>query len=82
MKPFIQMGYRPLPGFQLRYIRFLSDAARARLTVPVIPFSEIEKEGASMYKGKKIKRAGSAESGTMGVQPIGGGANPTPALQE
>jgi len=43
----------PIEGFQLRYIYFLDPTARERLTVPIIPFSEIEKRGASMYKGQK-----------------------------
>ena len=30
---------------------------RAKLTVPIIPFSEIDKYGAGLYKGKKITRA-------------------------
>ena len=45
-------GAEKLPGFQLRYIYFLNPEARQRLTVPTIPFSEIGKRGASMYKGK------------------------------
>lgn len=45
-------GAEKLAGFQLRYIYFLNPEARQRLTVPTIPFSEIEKRGASMYKGK------------------------------
>jgi hypothetical protein len=44
-------GWRPMPGFQLRYIFFLNPAARARLTVPEIPFSKIEEIGAGMYRG-------------------------------
>ena len=39
-------------GFQLRYIYFLDPTARKRLTVPILPFSEIDKRGAGMYKGK------------------------------
>ena len=50
------VSYESLPGFQLRYIYFIDPAYRARLTVPEIPFSEIEKRGASMYKGEKITR--------------------------
>jgi len=38
-------------GFQLRYIRILNPTAE--LLVPVIPFSEIEKQGAKMYLGKR-----------------------------
>lgn len=47
-----QDGAVYLPGFQLRYIYFLDPTARSRLTVPIIPFSEIEKRGAGMYRGK------------------------------
>lgn len=40
-----------LEGFQLRYIYFLDPSYKEKLTVPIIPYSEIEKLGASMYKG-------------------------------
>jgi len=43
---------KKLDGYQLRYI-YLIDK-KAKLTVPIIPFSEIDKKGAGMYKGKKI----------------------------
>ncbi|WBF05279.1 hypothetical protein [Psychrobacter phage vB_PmaS_Y8A] len=54
----IYKGYKvqdceKLKGFQLRYVYFLDKDARKRLTVPEIPFSEIEKAGAGMYKGEK-----------------------------
>jgi len=45
-------GSEKLAGFQLRYIYFLNPEAKKRLTVPIIPFSEIAKRGASMYKGE------------------------------
>lgn len=45
-----------LKGFQLRYIKPLNGTVLGRLTVPVIPFSEIEKRGASMYMGEQITR--------------------------
>lgn len=45
-----------LEGFQLRYIYFIDKTYRKRLTVPEIPFSEIDKLGAGMYKGEKITR--------------------------
>lgn len=80
MKEARRVGAIPLPGFQLRYIYFLNSAARSRLTVPILPFTEIERRGAGMYRGK-AKRASSADSGTPGIQPGGGGANPTVALQ-
>lgn len=49
-----RIGAEQLPGFQLRYIYFLDPTARGRLTVPVLPFSEIEKQGARMYKGTRL----------------------------
>ena len=45
-------GVVELPGFQLRYIYFIDPTARERLTVPILPFSEIARRGAGMYKGK------------------------------
>lgn len=48
-----EQGAKPLEGFQLRYVLFLNPNARKRLTVPELPFSEITKAGAGMYKGKK-----------------------------
>lgn len=45
-----------LPGYQLRYIYFIDPKKRADLTVPEVPFSEIDKLGAGMYKGEKISR--------------------------
>jgi len=78
MKAFKDAGWAPLPGFQLRYIYFLDPTARERLTVLIIPFSEIEKRGAGMYRGKP--RAGS-EPATRPPHQVGkGGATPTPAL--
>lgn len=79
MAPFIAAGARPLPGFQLRYVYFLDPTARARLTVPVLPFSEIDRRGAGMYRGQT--RARSIESDAPGDQPGEGGAIPTRALQ-
>lgn len=80
MKQFEAAGWKPLDGFQLRYIYFLNPEARSRLTVPEIPFSEIERRGASMYRGQAISRAGSDTKDTAGLQPAKGGSTPTPAL--
>jgi len=41
-----------LPGHQFRYIKFLKPHLQKNLTVDVIPFNEIKKQGASMYKGQ------------------------------
>ena len=68
---------KPLIGYQLRYIYFLNESAKARLTVPIIPFSKIDEIGASMYKGKSIKRDTKA---TTNDQLVGGGAIPTITL--
>jgi hypothetical protein len=75
----IPEGSKPIPGFQLRYIYFLNPAARSRLTVPILPFSEIQKRGAGMYLGKP-KRAGSDTTDTAPFQGAEGGSIPTPAL--
>ena len=81
MKQYAAAGWTPLRGFQLRYIYFLDPTARDRLTVPILPFSEIERRGASMYRGKPIRRAGSDTTDTP-TYPVGeGGSTPTPALQ-
>lgn len=78
MRPYIDAGWRPIPGFQLRYLYFIDPTARERLTCPVLPFSEIDRLGARMYRGQ---RAGSGTSDTPGDQPGEGGATPTSALQ-
>lgn len=44
-----------LEGYQFRYIYFIDKKARKKLTVEEVPFSEIDKLGAGMYKGKKIE---------------------------
>lgn len=44
-----------LVGFQLRYIYLIDKTCK--ITVPIIPFSEIEKAGAGMYKGQKKQSA-------------------------
>ncbi len=78
MQKFRDAGWKPLPGYQLRYLYFLDPTARQRLTVPILPFSRIAEMGACMYRGKP--RAGSAASGTTDFQSVRGGATPTPAL--
>ena len=46
-----------LDGYQLRYIYFIDKSARAKLTVPEIPFSRIDELNAGMYRGEKISVA-------------------------
>lgn len=79
MKQFAEAGWKPLPGFQLRYLYFLNPAARSRLTVPILPFSEIQRRGAGMYLGKP-KRADSMGGHASGLQLEEGGSTPTSAL--
>jgi len=59
-----RIGATFLSGFQLRYIYFLDPTAKDRLTVPILPFSEIEKRGAKMYLGK---RPASIDSDAPGI---------------
>ena len=54
MKAIEAQGGAPLPGFQLRYIRFLDPAARERLAAPVLPYSSIADRGARMYLGRPL----------------------------
>lgn len=83
MRAFKEGGWKPKKGFQLRYIYFLKHEFRKNLTVPILSFSEIDKMGAGMYKGKQRiqSRAGGDTTDTPGVHPGEGGSTPTPALQ-
>ena len=47
-----EIGAQPLKGFQLRYIYLIDKTCK--ITVPILPFSAIDKAGAGMYKGEKI----------------------------
>lgn len=78
MRPFIEAGWKPLQGFQLRYIYFLNPAASERLTVPILPFSKIAEMGAGMYKGEKISRMKEQE---LEYPSSLGGVTPTRTLQ-
>lgn len=79
MKLYKEAGFRPIPGFQLRYIYFLDPAMRDRLTVDILPFSEITKRGAGMYLGKP-RCAVSDTKDTPPDQGGEGGSIPTTAL--
>lgn len=74
-----KVGAVQLPGFQIRYIKFLNPECQKDLTVPIIPFEKIKEIGASMYRGNK--RAEGVESDTPTFQVGEGGASPTSALQ-
>lgn len=78
MAAFKEAGWRPKSGFQLRYLYFLAPTARERLTVPILPFSEIERRGASMYRGEK-RPVGETVSRSA-IQPEIRGSTPTAGL--
>ena len=50
-----KQGAKALNGFQLRYIYLIDKSCK--ITVPILPFSMIDKMGAGMYKGEKITLA-------------------------
>lgn len=79
MRRYIEAGWKPKDGFQFRYIYFLDKTARERLTVPIIPFSEIDRRGAGMYRGEPRVRSVDSDTSTNQVEE--GGANPTRTLQ-
>ena len=54
MKMFKEAGYKPLEGYQLRYVYFIDKSKKSNLTVPIIPFSKLKEMGIGMYKGKKL----------------------------
>lgn len=80
MRQYIEAGFRPLPGYQLRYIYFLDPTARERLTVPILPFSEIERRGAGMYKGERVTRGSGETDNAPQPNEETGGASPTEPL--
>ena len=55
MKNFRELGCKPIIGFQNRYIYLIDKSCK--ITVPILPFSMIDKMGAGMYKGEKITLA-------------------------
>lgn len=67
-----------IPGYQLRYIYFIDPSYRARLTVPELPYSEIERRGAGMYKGQPRGR-GETDNAPQSNEETGG-ASPTRPL--
>jgi hypothetical protein len=81
MSRYIKAGFKPLVGFQLRYIYFLDTSVREKLMVPILPFSEIERLGAGMYKGQPKKSVSSIDGDATGNQPEEGGSSPTDTLQ-
>ena len=46
--------WKPIKGYQLKYIYFIDKTKEKDLTVPTIPFTKLKELGISMYKGKKL----------------------------
>lgn len=64
-----------LKGFQLRYIYFIDKSYKEKLTVPILPFEEIAKQGAKMYRGVRpdsISNTPEFHSGDSGANPTSG----------
>jgi hypothetical protein len=55
MRPFINIGAKKAKGFMLGYVYLIDKSCK--INVPILPFSEIDKCGAGMYKGEKITLA-------------------------
>jgi hypothetical protein len=72
--------WQRMDGFMFRYIYFLNPEAKSRLTVPILPFTEIKRRGAGMYLGKP-KRAESIAVDAPCIQQGEGSASLTSALQ-
>lgn len=69
--------WKPVVGYQLRYIYFFDPKHKSRLNVPVLPFDQIDKVGARMYKGKRPE---SISRDATPFQEVDGGAIPTSGL--
>lgn len=50
-----EKGAVPLEGFQIKYVKFLDQSWRDRLSVPVLPYSTIDDMGASMVRGSRVR---------------------------
>jgi len=77
------LGYKKkdctkLIGFQIRYIYFINKNSKKNLTVPILPYSEIDRRGAGMYKGERRAKHNDNVTPNHGVE---GGSIPTSTLQ-
>lgn len=70
-------GAVALEGYQIRYVYFIDPACKERLTMPILPYSELDRMGARMYKGQ---RRVSGDIGREGLQPLEGSASLTDTL--
>lgn len=77
-KGFKKTDCKALVGFQLKYIYFINKEAKQRLTVPILPFTDIDKYGAGMYKGERRTKH---KSNAVSNHETEGGSIPTSTLQ-
>jgi len=75
-----QRGAKFISGYMMRYVKFIDPEWTSRLTVPVLPYTEIARLGASMYKGKTC--VSSIDSDASGFQLEEGSASLTDTLRE
>lgn len=78
-----KFGGKLLDGYNLRYIYFIDKSKEKDLTVPILPYSTIDKYGARMYKGQKLhynKNANAVVNSESENQLTNGGASPTQPL--
>jgi hypothetical protein len=80
VSPFFAIGAEYVEGYQMRYLYFLNEEARTRLTCTTIPFAEIP-DGVRMYKGRKLNASEGEESSRPPSKRKKGGASPTLTLQ-
>lgn len=78
MRPFFDAGFRAADGFMLRYIKPLRAGVAERLTLPVLPYSEIDQRGATMYRSQRPSSMNHAPPDHGGD----GGVDPTDGLQQ
>lgn len=75
LKPLLDGGFKIVPGFMLRYVKPLRPGVAERLTVQVLPYSEIDRRGASMYRSQRpssMNHAPPDQGGDGGSGPTGG----------
>jgi hypothetical protein len=75
MAPLVELGARPLPGFQVRYVKFLDPTWRDRLTVLVLDYAVLDEMGARMYRGRSVDMAATA-GGVLELSSEAGGERP------
>lgn len=71
-----RLGFKRIEGYQLRYLYPLQSGVRERLTIPLIPYSEIPLS-VKMVRGVRV---GSVDGDAFSSQEKEEGSNPIPTL--